>query len=68
MPIKLTRRQAQVMTLKSAGVANPEIAVRLGIALSTVTSHLSTAYGKLGISPYKDRQHARTEGAYEEER
>lgn len=45
----LAPRQRQIMRLLAAGVAPPEIAVRLRIARSTVHNTLSQIYRKLGV-------------------
>ncbi len=49
-PRPLTRRERQIATLASKGVANAKIAKRLGLSIRTVESHLYRVYGKLGVS------------------
>ena len=46
----LTTRERQILTLVVAGLTNSQIAAELYLAESTVKSHLSSAFGKLGVS------------------
>jgi DNA-binding CsgD family transcriptional regulator len=46
----LTARELEIARLASAGVANKEIAARLGLSLHTVQNKLHTAYEKLGVA------------------
>lgn len=47
---KLTTREAEIMNLIIDGNLDKEIAIKLGIALQTVKSHLKHIYSKLGVS------------------
>ena len=47
---ELTRREREVATLASEGLANREIAERLFLSARTVENHLQHAYEKLGIA------------------
>jgi len=46
----LTRRQSEVMSLKSVGKTNKEIAIELGVNESTVQEHVQSVVKKLGAS------------------
>ena len=46
----LTHREKQILRLVIGGLTNGQIAARLFLAESTVKSHLSSAFGKLGVS------------------
>ena len=46
----LTEREVEVLRLVGAGLGNREIAERLYLSLSSVKSHLSHTYGRLGVS------------------
>jgi DNA-binding NarL/FixJ family response regulator len=46
----LTTREKQILTLMVTGLTNSQIAAQLFLAESTVKSHLSSAFGKLGVS------------------
>jgi DNA-binding NarL/FixJ family response regulator len=46
----LTTREKQVLMLVATGLTNSQIAEELFLAESTVKSHLSSAFGKLGVS------------------
>ena len=46
----LTQREQQTLGLVSHGLRNAEVAAQLGIAESTVASHIKSIYRKLGIS------------------
>ena len=50
----LSSREKQVLGMVIMGFTNGEIAARLYLAESTVKSHLSTAYMKLGVRSRKD--------------
>jgi LuxR family maltose regulon positive regulatory protein len=45
----LSERELEVLSYLGAGCSNHEIAAKLGIAPSTVKSHLKAIYGKLGV-------------------
>jgi len=49
-PRALTTREKQILKLVVAGLTNSQIAGELFLAESTVKSHLSSAFGKLGVS------------------
>jgi DNA-binding NarL/FixJ family response regulator len=46
----LTRREQQILECVASGMRNGEIASELHLAESTVKSHLTSAYLKLGVS------------------
>ncbi len=46
----LSERELQILRLIAAGLSNQEIASRLVISLTTVKSHTSNIYGKLGVN------------------
>lgn len=46
----LTQRETEVLRLVGAGLGNREVAERLYLSLSSVKSHLSHTYGRLGVS------------------
>ena len=49
-PRALTTREKQILTLVVAGLTNSQIAAQLFLAESTVKSHLSSSFSKLGVS------------------
>lgn len=46
----LTTREKQILALVITGMTNAQIATRLFLAESTIKSHLSSAFNKLGVS------------------
>ncbi len=50
----LSMREKQVLSMIVMGSTNAEIATKLFLAESTVKSHLSSAYNKLGVCSRKD--------------
>lgn len=46
----LTEREVEVLRLVGAGLGNQEIAEQLYLSLSSVKSHLSHTYGRLGVT------------------
>jgi DNA-binding NarL/FixJ family response regulator len=51
----LTARQRQVLALVAQGMAEPDIAQNLGVAVATISSHVTEARRRLGA---RDRAHA----------
>jgi DNA-binding NarL/FixJ family response regulator len=49
IPETLTTREKQILSLVVMGLRNREIATKLFVAESTVKSHLSSAFSKLGV-------------------
>ncbi len=49
-PAGLTQREVEVLLLVAEGLRNPEIAARLYLTPKTVSHHLTSVYGKLGVS------------------
>jgi DNA-binding NarL/FixJ family response regulator len=47
---ELTERERDVLRLVCLGLANKQIAVRLGIGVSTVKTHLSSVYQQIGVT------------------
>jgi DNA-binding NarL/FixJ family response regulator len=50
LPEPLTAREAQVLELLADGLSNKQIASRLALSDETVKFHLSSVFGKLGVS------------------
>jgi DNA-binding NarL/FixJ family response regulator len=48
-PPKLSHREREVLALAADGASNQQIARRLMISLSTVKTHLSSSFAKLGV-------------------
>jgi len=53
-PLALSHRERQVLALLVEGCTNAEIGGRLFLAESTVKSHLSSAFSKLGVRSRRD--------------
>jgi ATP/maltotriose-dependent transcriptional regulator MalT len=49
-PESLTRQEGEVLELVRAGLSNRAIAERLVLSVKTVEGHLTTIYGKFGVS------------------
>jgi DNA-binding NarL/FixJ family response regulator len=49
-PVDLTDRERQVLGLLAAGMANKQIARRLGISEKTVKGHLTNLFQRIGVS------------------
>lgn len=54
-PVELTPRETEVLTMVRRGLANKQIARRLGITERTVKAHLSSAFQRIGA---RDRTQA----------
>lgn len=50
IPASLTPREREVLTLLAEGLANKQIALRLGIAEKTVKAHLTRVFAALDVS------------------
>ena len=46
----LTKREREILALLADGLANKQIAARLGISKNTVKTHLELMFDKLGVS------------------
>ncbi|MEY4564994.1 MAG: hypothetical protein RLZZ618_4271 [Pseudomonadota bacterium] len=57
-PEALSRRESQVLDLVARGFTYPEIALQMGVSVTTVQTHVRNIYGKLGV-------HSKTEAVYE---
>ena len=48
--VRLTPREKEIALLAADGMSSDEIALRLGISVHTINSHLRRTYAKLGIT------------------
>lgn len=49
-PVELTRRESEVLGLVRQGLANKQIARRLGISERTVKAHLTSTFQRIGVT------------------
>jgi len=49
-PVDLTQREAEVLALVARGLANKQIARRLGISERTVKAHLTSTFQRIGVA------------------
>lgn len=68
-PLELTERERDVLRLVALGLANKQIATRLGIGVSTVKTHLSSVFQSIGVTDRTSaalwaRSHLDTRAAY----
>lgn len=59
LPEPLTKKEAEVLSLMTAGLSNKEIAESLGVTDATIKTHASTIFAKLGV---RDRVRAVLKG------
>jgi DNA-binding NarL/FixJ family response regulator len=59
LPEPLTKKEAEVLSLMTAGLSNKEIAESLGVTEATIKTHASTIFAKLGV---RDRVRAVLKG------
>ena len=52
--LRLSSREAEIMTLIAAGHSNGEIATALTVAEKTVKNHVNRIYAKLGVGSRRD--------------
>jgi len=60
---RLTTGERRVLDLLAAGLSNDGIAVRLGVSLKTVETHVSRVFGKLGLEDHEGRTNRRVVAA-----
>jgi DNA-binding CsgD family transcriptional regulator len=49
-PVRLSKREIQVLSLESSGETSKEVAARLFVSRRTVEFHLANIYEKLGVN------------------
>lgn len=59
LPEPLTKKEAEVLALMTAGLSNKEIAESMGVAEATIKTHASAIFSKLGV---RDRVRAVLKG------
>lgn len=59
LPEPLTKKEAEVLALMTAGLSNKEIAESMGVAEATIKTHASSIFSKLGV---RDRVRAVLKG------
>lgn len=59
LPEPLTKKEAEVLSLMTAGLSNKEIAESLGVTEATIKTHASAIFAKLGV---RDRVRAVLKG------
>jgi DNA-binding NarL/FixJ family response regulator len=50
LEVQLTPREAEVLGLVKSGLANKQIARRLGISERTVKAHLTSVFQRIGVA------------------
>lgn len=54
LPLPLTEREPEIVTLAAGGLSNRQIAERLVVSVRTVEGHLYRACAKLGVSDRRE--------------
>jgi predicted ATPase/DNA-binding CsgD family transcriptional regulator len=49
-PLGLTTREVEVLGLVASGLTNAQVADRLGVTPRTINAHLTSIYGKIGVT------------------